>query len=273
MKATVKLKMITLFLASAITMTSCSNLKSSNTIIEKEQIENSHNNLNLKTFDLAFDPVPTTKLIEGQPKVNWIKGKSIYFGNLPDQIESTIHLYLENDSNEVESSGGDIHAFLEHENIMYDLGYVSSYGIEDVNVILEDRTSDSIKEINIVGGMGATYVELKVIGYDKESKEWVNLLTMGTPQIVDLDGDGQEEIIAISIGSLPSFVDIYKWNENHFEKASITDATDNTYADIYNEDGKWIIESGKFGNGQETTPHYYRYEGGKLIEQEKGCID
>lgn len=259
-----KFKILILLIFAMIIAASCFQPSVNNIQIDKqEQLQNPNNYLDIKTINLIFDTVSIEILKEGKPKESWIKGKIINYGDLPQQIESTIHLFIDEGSEET------VYGFLEYEGIMYDLGNVGSYGIEDVNVSLANRTDEVINEIHITYSMGATYKELKVIGYNNEKKEWFNFLTMGNPEIVDLDCDGQDELVAVSTGSLPGFVDIYKWNKDHFEKSSITEATGNTYANLYIQDGKWIIESGKCEEGKEIEPHYYRYENNKLIEQKK----
>lgn len=221
-----------------------------------------------RTIDLTFTPIPKQSLIEGLPKNGWIKGKSIYYGNLSNQIEATVHLYVDNDENiDLESDEGVIYGFLEHEGKLYELGVVSNYGIDSVNINLADRTFDGMKEIEIDGGMGAAYLEMKIIRYDQINKEWENILTMGSPQIADLDKDGQEEIIGVSAGSLPPYVDIYKWNNDHFEKADIVNDTESTYANLYTIDGEWLIETGKYENEKTTEATLYKYEAGKLKQQ------
>ena len=216
-----------------------------------------------KSIDLYFTPVERTPLKEGLPEGDWIIGRSIYFGELPGQIESTLHLYVDSNEDTGRKPGdGIIYGFLEHGDKLYELGDVGSFGFKDLDVQLEDRTFDGIKEINITGGIGATYVEMKVITYNEDSNEWENLLTMGSPVIADLDRDGREELIAGSRGSVPSFVHIYRWNDNCFERADVCEATGNLYAfaDIIN--GEWIIKTGVQG----SEPTSYRYEAGKLIE-------
>ncbi|NYB73597.1 hypothetical protein HZF24_05525 [Sedimentibacter hydroxybenzoicus DSM 7310] len=232
-------------------------IENGNDIIENN--DNTYKNV----IDLSFTSVPKTALIEGLPEEGWIRGKSIYFGDLPNQIESTVHLYVDSNENpELRPGEGTIYGFLEHDNKLYELGEISSYGFNGIDVNLSDRTYDGIKEINITGGMGATYIELKVIAYNKDSNEWENLLTMGSPAIADLDRDGQDELIAGSTGSLPPFVDIYRWNNDCFERAEITEATGNLYAYLDTINDEWIIKSGL----QNVEPKLYKYEAGKLIE-------
>ncbi|WP_313343020.1 hypothetical protein [Sedimentibacter sp.] len=255
-----KVKLI--FLTIILMLTACTNNNDDLIQNDNDVIENGDNTVK-NVIDLDFTPVPKTSLKEGLPKEGWINGKSIYFGDLPNQIESTIHLYIDSNENpELRPGEGTIYGFLEHDNKIYELGVVSGYGFHDIDVDLADRTFDGIKEINIVGDMGATYIEMKIIAYNEDSNEWENLLTMGTPTVADLDRDGQEELIAGSAGSLPPYADIYKWNNDHFEKVEITEATGNLYAYLDIIDGEWIVITGL----QDHEPTMYKYEAGKLTE-------
>ena len=231
------------------------------------KVKEKDNNAVTKTIDLNFIPVPKEILNEGLPKEEWIIEESIYFGDLSNQIESTLHLYVNTISSDLEAGEGAIYGFLEHENKLYELGVISNYGIDDVNVNLKDRTYDGIKEIEIEGWMGATYSELKIVSYNEIIKQWENILTMGTPTIVDLDMDGKEDLIAGSAGSLPPYIDIYKWNNDHFGKADIVKATESDYSTISQINGTWLIETGLIKDGKSYENKLYKYEEGKLIEQ------
>lgn len=264
-----KTKLILLFISIIMILSACNNNKNkneetspnNNDITENEDNDNSAQ----KTIDLTFTPVPKTTLKEQLPKKGWIKGKSIYFGNLPEQIESTVHFYIDNNNNpDLKPGNGTIYGFLEHENKFYELGVVSNYGIDYVEVNLTDRTFDGMKEIHIIGDMGATSRELKIISYNETNQVWENLLTMGNSQFVDLDNDNKEELLAVSMGSLPPFVNIYKWNNDQFEKTDIAEATESLYARIETINNEWIIETGLQGSEKITL---YKYEKGKLIEQ------
>ena len=198
--------------------------------------------------------------------------KPIHFEKLSDQIECKVHLYLEKNNEIVEQSIGCIYAFLEHEGKFYEIGSVSNYSIEDVSINLIDRTFDDVKEIEIIGKMGTSYSEMKVIGYNQENKIWTTLLVMGSPLTADLNGDSIEELTAVSTGSLPSFVDIYRWKKDKFEKVSINEITNNDYTNLYNKEGNWIIESGKFENDK-LEKFYYEYDNDKLIEVNNNNIE
>ena len=219
-------------------------------------------------IELTFTPMPKQTLTEGLPKKEWIKGKSIYFGNLSDRIEATLHLYIDNTVNpDLRPGEGVIYGFLEHNDKFYEIGVVSNYRIDNVKVDLEDRTSDGIKDIEIEGSMGTTYIEMKIIFFNENKQEWENLLTMGSPTIVDLDMDGQEELIAGSAGSLPPYIDIYRWNHDHFEKADIVEASKSDYASLNTTDGRWLIETGLYENSSPSEHKLYKYEAGELIEE------
>lgn len=268
-----KTKLILLTIAILLIITACSTGENKDETPVQENNEISENNdtdnADKTIIDLSFTPVPREALKEGLPNAEWIKGKSIYFGKLSNQIESTVHLYIDNTTfpnPDLRPGEGLIRGFLEHEDKIYDLGEVSGYGIDDVNVKLEDRTSDGIKDIEIEGTIGATYVELKIIAFNETNKQCENILTMGSSTFVDLDRDGQEELIASSRGSLPPFVHMYRWNNDHFEKVDIAEATGSDYVTLNTTDG--FIETGLIENGKasgKTT--LYKYETGKLIEQ------
>nr|WP_312576183.1 hypothetical protein [Sedimentibacter sp.] len=268
-----KTKIFLIIITIMMILSSCRNNDKNNVYTNDDEVVNNaenkvENNANTdnsgkKVIELDFTSVDKEVLIESQPDEMWILGKSFYFGNIPNQIESKIHLYVENSNDSYAKPGdGIVYGFLEHDNKMYDLGELSYYGIDSVDVNLIDRTFDEIKEIEITGEMGAAYRELRIITYDESNKEWLNLLTMGSPKIVDLDEDGQEELIAISTGS----VDIYKWNNDSFEKSSITKEAENVYASLYLLDNKWVIETGLVEEDKTSNPTLYKYENGKLVE-------
>ena len=265
-----KTKLIILILSIIMILSACSNNENKNEKLSPnnngttENKANDNDNSTQNIINLAFTPVPKTALIEQLPEEGWVLGKSIYFGNLSEQVESTVHLYIDNNGNpDLKPCDGIIYGFLEYEDKFYELGVVSSYGIDYIDVNLADRTFDKIKEIHIVGDMGATSRELKIISYNKTNQGWENLLTISNPQIVDLDNDSKEELLAVSMGSLPPFVEIYKWNNDHFEKADIAEATGSLYAKIDTINNEWIIETGLQGS-EETT--FYKYEDGNLIK-------
>ncbi len=161
----------------------------------------------------------------------------------------------------------DIHAYLWDDGHAYDIGLVGSYGMEGVQEPrASDVTGDGAEELLVVGAMGASYEELKVLHYEATSGKWSNVLTMGTPAIVDLDGDGRDDLVAVSAGSLPSYLQIGRWNEGRFELADAATALGSADVRLVRADGEPRIQSGPEG---EPGGRLYRYAGGELIPSEE----
>ena len=76
-----------------------------------------------------------------------------------------------------------------------------------------------------------------------------------------MDGDGKQELVSSSFGSLPPFVQILRWNGKCFEIADVTEFTKMDYATLNYEYDNWIITSGKIS---ESYDYYYIYKDGKL---------
>jgi hypothetical protein len=156
----------------------------------------------------------------------------------------------------------DIYAFLNDGGQTYSIGLATSFNLEGINeIIATDVTGDGQNELLISGVLGASYAELKVIGYDAQTKHWLNLLTMGTLEIVDLDGDGKPELVAVSAGSIPSYVQIYRWNQDYFEMADVAELLGNVYATLVEQEGTTLIQT-----GTDDAKKLYRYADGKLVE-------
>ncbi|MDP4179953.1 MAG: hypothetical protein Q8942_02550, partial [Bacillota bacterium] len=83
-------------------------------------------------------------------------------------------------------------------------------------------------------------------------------------EIMDLDNDGNIELVTTSVGIIPSFVWIYRWNSDHYEKMDVAKVTQNDYATILNRGNSKIwLEAGKT-----NVKHFYLYKDGTLEEHE-----
>lgn len=209
-----------------------------------------------EVVSLEYSPVPVTEIKEGLPSTNMKKVKTVDLYVSGRKVVVELYRGPESDDSQL------IFAFLQDNGRTFELGLASSYDMEGLDRLESvDVTGDGQHELLISGGVGATYVEMKVFSYDSQSEHWLNILTMGSPKLADIDRDGKNELIAISMGSLPPYVWIYRWNNNHFEQADVAKELGYVYARLVEENGETIIHSGT--NDILST---YRYKDGKLIK-------
>jgi hypothetical protein len=265
------LLLITTGCSNTSSVESGANLQNTNTLIPQSTSNTLNNTMVptparssyiLNTIDLAFRPHEIKPLIEGTPDERWIKGNSIYYGDLLGQKEATISFYWDNQTDNQPDIDPDtlkyIYAYLEAGGKVYNLGLISYFGFDEIGQVeLVDLTNDGIKDFLITGNAGATCETAWVIGYKDDN--WYCLLDYSNLSIHDLDEDGRQELTATSMGSLPPFVEIFRWNENRFESTNVATNTKMIYARLYDKNGRWIIES---GNVKEQ--YYYMYKDGKL---------
>lgn len=217
-------------------------------------------------INLKFSPVQAEVLKEAIPDENLIYEKSIFLGNIFDGEEIVIDLYYEKAAEESVKPNS-FYAFLQYNNKVYELGNVSNYGLEDLKIEASDITLDGKNEIEIVGAVGAAYIQMQLIGYNEETKEFVKILTMGSPKYADLDHDGIDELIGVSAGIVPGYVNIYKWTGNHFEMVEISEATNSLYSGLENKNDTWYIVTGNHAENNKMIFRYFIYKDGKLFEQ------
>ena len=225
----------------------------------------SSNDKDREVIDLVFKPIE----IEPLKAIELDEGQEIIQTIELENADRKLHLYVMKEDN-LENESQDVYGVIEHGERLYDLSLISAYGKDNVDIDLLDITNDGKKEVRIIGSLGSTYTELKIISYNQNDNQWLNLLTMGSPYIADLDGDGSQEFIGVSTGVIPGYVDVYRWNGDSFAKASVTESTKNTYANLFNtgltlenkemQHDSWVIETGN----QESE--FFRYGKGKLIK-------
>jgi predicted small secreted protein len=263
----VKSMVILSVLTSSIALSGCNATDGGD--ISQEQckvgVEEKENNAEVnKDINLSFEPVIPKELVKSDPNEEWIKAKTIKYWEMAGQKETTVHLYIDNTQKRIENA--DVYAYLEHKGNLYIIGHVGSYGLESISINSVDRTSDGINEIEIIGGVGAAYVQMVIVSYNKEKDDWIKLVQMGSPEVVDLDQDGKKELIATSRGSIPPFVHIYRWNGNQFEMADVERDKRNNFARLRNQTGSYIIETGHWEYDKPVKSDFYKYDNGKLVK-------
>lgn len=259
------LLLITVGCAKTASVEPAVNLKNTSTSIP----QNTNNTLNtiapkpaesydiINSIDLAFIPHEIKPLKEGAPDERWVKGNS-YSLELPDKKEAILSFYWDNQTEVEQPTIKNIYAYLKVGEKVYNLGLITGFGFDGIEQVKQvELTNDGIKEFLITGNAGATCANGWVIGY-KDGK-WYYLLDYSNLDICDLNEDVIQELTATSRGSLPTFVEIFRWTGNCFESTDVSKHTKMTYSTLYEKNGRWIIES---GNANE--PNYYMYTDGKL---------
>ncbi len=213
-----------------------------------------------------FKAVPVVELKKGMPAEGWVLSQDVVVKGVGDRAGVTVKLYVKPDTDPGSSktATGEVMAFLEDRKDMYEIGNISQYGIINTEVKSQDVNNDLTGEIVLKGQMGASSVMFKVIGLDSASGKWLQLLDTDHTEVMDLDLDGSNELVTTSVGSLPPYVWIYRWNRDHFEKLDVAEATGNEYANILNRGSGIIwIES-----GVKDSKHFYVYKDGELVEEQ-----
>jgi hypothetical protein len=154
---------------------------------------------------------------------------------------------------------------LEDEHGFYDPSLYLEGGPDQIETFAQDMNNDGQKELLITVEMGNTYKIFYVYSFDGEN--WVRLLATENLMSVDLNNDAKDELITTSIGSFPGYVYIFRWNGTSFEKADVTENTENIYASIVSHKGRNYIETGKA-----DEPGYYEYSYESLTEVDLGKL-
>jgi hypothetical protein len=218
-----------------------------------------------KTIRLKFSPVPAKPLRKARPKPGWLRVKTVKIQAFLGEPAVAIHLYLNPDSSAV----GEMHGFLEDNQVSYGLGFVSSYGAESVKVRNTNRQHNHNVQWQIEGALGAACDRLVVVSFDRKKNRWVCLLSeeSNCTEHVDLGGDGEEEIVT-RFGVEVDYT-IYRWGLEHFESVYINHALGSDHAEMAQRDGKPILQPFKIINvinGERRDGPCLRYAKGKLIE-------
>lgn len=204
---------------------------------------------------------PVSELIVEKPESGWQEIKSIALDNV-NGINIIVRLFGKSAEN-----NNEVRAYIDHEGKLYSLGIVSNYGVEKVRIFQYDVTNDQAYELMVTGEVGAAAAVTRIIHYDQQTNAWVQLLETDYTQYVELDHIPGLEIVSTSTGSIPSFVWIYRWNGEAFERLDVSATTGSNYAYMQERYPMYWFVTGEITNRKNTEEQkYYAYTDGKLVE-------
>lgn len=203
--------------------------RSENEIINKEET-NVHNLPEI--VNLMFEPLELIELKEKEQKESWQKIKTIPLGNVQGQ-NVTLHVYKETNDNNNCGLGYETVSQIEFAGRMYNLNdECTSTGLlnddpEKIGAVFplqysyENLTNQQILLSGIeltANGPG----KLIYIIFDGISKKWFSFESWGSPLKIDLDNNGDMEMVVQFPGLHMSWPDvtIYRWNNGRLEGSS-----------------------------------------------------
>ncbi|MDW7673517.1 MAG: hypothetical protein SCK28_03155 [Bacillota bacterium] len=197
------------------------------------------------SIELSFTPLPITKLDPITIESEWelIESKTVH--NISGVEQILVSIFKVNEWENI--------LILQDKHGFYDLAMSFEGGLERVTVKAVDMTDNGAEELFISTVQGATVTDSKIFSYDGEA--WLCLLASENLINVDLDGDGKTELAATSMGSVPGFVSIYRYNDTTFESSDLVAATDSVHVAIITDNNRKLIET---FDGEAT--YYYQVE-------------
>ncbi|WP_126428504.1 FG-GAP repeat domain-containing protein [Brevibacillus marinus] len=213
-------------------------------------------------IDLPFEPVAVESLTATDAPSELVKVKSFGLQRISGAKDVFVHLYVD-PLFQHKPEQGEVIAYLQDGAAQYNLGLVSDYGVAQTSVQAVDLTGDGRAEIELFGPLGSHYEELQVLGFDEGRKEWLRYLKTGSPLKKDLDGDGRAELLAVSKGTVPSYLWIYRWQNGQFAMADPGKVLASESVRLVEDESGPLIEA-----ASKNSARLYRYQQGRLLEQE-----
>jgi hypothetical protein len=192
-------------------------------------------------------PQLTTEIDSIEFDSKWVLQESMWLENIAGVEQILVAFY--------EISEGRIKLILQDKHGFYDLGMEGRP--EDAEVFAKDINKDGSNELLISLNQGATVKEVKIITYNGE--QWLSLLDGENFIDVDLDEDGISEIVETSMGSLPGYAYLYRWNDSQFGKSDLLKDSGYDHVAFVIKENKPVFELVK-GN----IVQIYAYQKGKL---------
>jgi hypothetical protein len=207
---------------------------------------------NAEPIQLKFVVMPQERLTQLPFESDWMLLDNRPVANISGFAEILVNMYVSTENTAT--------LILQDRNGFYDMQMTLEGDPDNVTVAAEDLTGNGANEMVVYINKGTTYQEVKIFAYNGE--EWVALLATDNLIQIDLDSDGTNELVSTSMGSLPGYVKIYRWQNDSFEQADVADNTDSEFAIILQENDELVIEAGKPYNIRRFT-----YKNGSLNEK------
>lgn len=212
---------------------------------------------NPRIIELAFTPVHSYQIPQVPDDPFWEMRDSHVLSSVSGQREVAVEI---NRGEETQ-----VFVILREGEKCYDTTLYLEGGPDQVLAETRDVNKDGLQELIVLVDMNTTFKMYYIYAFEGEN--CVCLLATDNLVFADLDNDGNDELLSVSLGAAPQKVWIYRWGENGFEKADVIENTVNTYADLLQHNGRYYIET-----GNESEKGYYKYEDGILTEVSLGKL-
>ncbi|MVP00325.1 hypothetical protein [Paenibacillus lutrae] len=220
-----------------------------------------------KSASLTYVPLESMPLEKTSLPTGMEKIKSIPLGqNLGKAGSPVVTLYADIKNKEL------LHAYLSDGKSDYHIGLVSNQGLTALEVKTSHWTGEDNAEIQIDSPIGPGMV-IQVVRYNPLNSAWeLQNFEQHQSEEIDLDGDGQKELVENHLDWVPPAVHLNRWNADtkQFERAAVdNDAAEMmglnqentvTHSYLFQEKDKWLIE---FGAG-DNFHVFMEYHNGKL---------
>ncbi|MBO8173326.1 MAG: hypothetical protein H0Z33_15765 [Bacillaceae bacterium] len=171
---------------------------------------------------LTYENVEFEPLDDHVSIMNWEKQKSIPFGEISGE-SIDIDLY----SNKDDSSNfiGLLH-FNNQSYLIRPIGY--SHDIESIKTyIINTKYTDFEKGLHVIGAIGSPALGYQYVFYDDTNEEWLVYHNWGIPTVIDVNKDGNDELLLQFQGMGNHFPDISVLSRNNVNSFQVTTINDN----------------------------------------------
>lgn len=199
------------------------------------------------TIELSFTPQHAKEIQNIAFDKTWNLRKTVQLSDVSG-VERVLLLFYE-------INDGQIKLILQDKDKFYDLGLEAKP--EDTEAIVKDINDDGVNELIVSANLGATVKAVKIISFSNE--KWVYLLNGENLIVIDLDVDGKSEIVETSMGSLPGYANIYRWNGSQYEKSDLLKDSGSASVAFMLKENKPVFELMK-----DNKAELFRYQKGKL---------